>query len=184
MRYTVTIVWRFLTLLILLNVNALTLMSVLRESHKERILSCFSWIVFHIKIALNCYANDFLKFIYKFLQYNIFTSKFFSMLLLIQANLEIKYILVMNESSRTVIAKRMCRCNNVWSQQINNCLIISKSWRKLIFELLITGKSGQPSFGRLFQYPKFESTSALANKSFFQVRLFYYYNAMIDWHTL
>ncbi|XP_054011348.1 eukaryotic translation initiation factor 2A [Hylaeus anthracinus] len=30
------------------------------------------------------------------------------------------------------------------------------------------GKSGQPSFGRLFQYPKFESTQALANKSFFQ----------------
>ncbi|XP_047119324.1 eukaryotic translation initiation factor 2A [Schistocerca piceifrons] len=30
------------------------------------------------------------------------------------------------------------------------------------------GKSGQPSFGRLFQYPKFDSNSSLANKSFFQ----------------
>lgn len=30
------------------------------------------------------------------------------------------------------------------------------------------GKSGQPSFGRLFQYPKFESSQSLANKSFFQ----------------
>ncbi|XP_069687776.1 eukaryotic translation initiation factor 2A [Periplaneta americana] len=32
----------------------------------------------------------------------------------------------------------------------------------------VPGKSGQPSFGRLFQYPKFESTNSLANKSFFQ----------------
>ncbi|XP_017891811.1 eukaryotic translation initiation factor 2A [Ceratina calcarata] len=30
------------------------------------------------------------------------------------------------------------------------------------------GKSDQPSFGRLFQYPKFDSTQALATKSFFQ----------------
>lgn len=30
------------------------------------------------------------------------------------------------------------------------------------------GTSGQPSFGRLFQYPKFEATQSLANKSFFQ----------------
>ncbi|XP_076665735.1 eukaryotic translation initiation factor 2A isoform X1 [Andrena cerasifolii] len=30
------------------------------------------------------------------------------------------------------------------------------------------GKPGQPSFGRLFQYPKFEATQAVANKSFFQ----------------
>ncbi|KAG7202566.1 hypothetical protein KM043_009762 [Ampulex compressa] len=30
------------------------------------------------------------------------------------------------------------------------------------------GKSGQPSFGRLFQYPKFDSAQSLANKSFFQ----------------
>lgn len=29
------------------------------------------------------------------------------------------------------------------------------------------GASGQPSFGRLFQYPKFESDQAVANKSFF-----------------
>ncbi|XP_076164353.1 eukaryotic translation initiation factor 2A isoform X1 [Ptiloglossa arizonensis] len=39
------------------------------------------------------------------------------------------------------------------------------------------GKSGQPSFGRLFQYPKFESTQALANKSFFQAdRVNIYWN--------
>ncbi|XP_033227264.1 eukaryotic translation initiation factor 2A [Belonocnema kinseyi] len=30
------------------------------------------------------------------------------------------------------------------------------------------GKPGQASFGRLFQYPKFESTQSIANKSFFQ----------------
>ncbi|XP_046588004.1 eukaryotic translation initiation factor 2A [Neodiprion lecontei] len=30
------------------------------------------------------------------------------------------------------------------------------------------GSSGQPSFGRLFQYPKFEASQSLANKSFFQ----------------
>ncbi|XP_015602162.1 eukaryotic translation initiation factor 2A isoform X2 [Cephus cinctus] len=39
------------------------------------------------------------------------------------------------------------------------------------------GKSGQPSFGRLFQYPKFESTQSLANKSFFQAdRVDIYWN--------
>ncbi|XP_076234660.1 eukaryotic translation initiation factor 2A [Calliopsis andreniformis] len=39
------------------------------------------------------------------------------------------------------------------------------------------GKAGQPSFGRLFQYPKFESTQALANKSFFQAdRVNVYWN--------
>ncbi|XP_043254699.1 eukaryotic translation initiation factor 2A [Colletes gigas] len=39
------------------------------------------------------------------------------------------------------------------------------------------GKSGQPSFGRLFQYPKFESTQSLANKSFFQAdRVNMYWN--------
>jgi translation initiation factor 2A len=32
----------------------------------------------------------------------------------------------------------------------------------------VPGNSGQPSFGRLFQFPKFESTNSLANKSFFQ----------------
>lgn len=32
----------------------------------------------------------------------------------------------------------------------------------------IPGKPGQPSFGRLFQYPKFEIGEALASKSFFQ----------------
>nr|CAD7424055.1 unnamed protein product [Timema monikensis] len=32
----------------------------------------------------------------------------------------------------------------------------------------IPGKSGQPSFGKLFQYPKFENTSFIASKSFFQ----------------
>ncbi|XP_067013815.1 eukaryotic translation initiation factor 2A [Anabrus simplex] len=32
----------------------------------------------------------------------------------------------------------------------------------------VPGKSGQPSFGRLFRYPKFESQMSLANKSFFQ----------------
>ncbi|XP_031825611.1 eukaryotic translation initiation factor 2A [Nomia melanderi] len=30
------------------------------------------------------------------------------------------------------------------------------------------GRSDQPSFGKLFQYPNFESTSAIADKSFFQ----------------
>ncbi|KAK3907733.1 Eukaryotic translation initiation factor 2A [Frankliniella fusca] len=30
------------------------------------------------------------------------------------------------------------------------------------------GKSGTPSFGRLFQYPKFENQNSLANRSFFQ----------------
>lgn len=34
---------------------------------------------------------------------------------------------------------------------------------------LLTGKAGQPSFGRLFQYPNFETQNSLANKSFFQV---------------
>nr|XP_003707307.1 PREDICTED: eukaryotic translation initiation factor 2A [Megachile rotundata] len=39
------------------------------------------------------------------------------------------------------------------------------------------GKSGQPSFGRLFQYPKFDSTQAIANKSFFQAdRVNIYWN--------
>ncbi|KAJ1523460.1 hypothetical protein ONE63_001315 [Megalurothrips usitatus] len=39
------------------------------------------------------------------------------------------------------------------------------------------GKSGQPSFGRLFQYPKFEPQSSLANKSFFQAdRVEMYWN--------
>ncbi|KAJ9594298.1 hypothetical protein L9F63_014303, partial [Diploptera punctata] len=32
----------------------------------------------------------------------------------------------------------------------------------------VPGKGGQPCNGRLFQYPKFESTNSLANKSFFQ----------------
>ncbi|KAL0281567.1 UNVERIFIED_CONTAM: hypothetical protein PYX00_002515 [Menopon gallinae] len=32
----------------------------------------------------------------------------------------------------------------------------------------LPGNSGQPSFGRLFQYPKFDNSTALANKSFFQ----------------
>ncbi|KAK7862837.1 hypothetical protein R5R35_000852 [Gryllus longicercus] len=32
----------------------------------------------------------------------------------------------------------------------------------------VPGKSGQPAFGRLFQYPKFDSQQSLANKSFFQ----------------
>jgi hypothetical protein len=44
------------------------------------------------------------------------------------------------------------------------------------FMFYYTGKSGQPSFGRLFQYPKFESTNSLANKSFFQVKMFYIFN--------
>ncbi|XP_058802809.1 eukaryotic translation initiation factor 2A [Phymastichus coffea] len=30
------------------------------------------------------------------------------------------------------------------------------------------GKSGQPSFGRLYQYPKFQASQPVANKSFFQ----------------
>ncbi|CAL7949818.1 unnamed protein product [Xylocopa violacea] len=39
------------------------------------------------------------------------------------------------------------------------------------------GKSDQPSFGRVFQYPKFESTQAVANKSFFQAdRVNIYWN--------
>ncbi|KAK9307333.1 hypothetical protein QLX08_002341 [Tetragonisca angustula] len=39
------------------------------------------------------------------------------------------------------------------------------------------GKSDQPSFARLFQYPKFEFTQALANKSFFQAdRVNVYWN--------
>ncbi|XP_035719683.1 eukaryotic translation initiation factor 2A-like isoform X2 [Vespa mandarinia] len=41
----------------------------------------------------------------------------------------------------------------------------------------VPGKSGQPSLGRLFQYPKFESTQALASKSFFQAdRVDIYWN--------
>ncbi|XP_015189376.1 PREDICTED: eukaryotic translation initiation factor 2A [Polistes dominula] len=41
----------------------------------------------------------------------------------------------------------------------------------------VPGKSGQPSLGRLFQYPKFQSTQALANKSFFQAdRVDIYWN--------
>lgn len=32
----------------------------------------------------------------------------------------------------------------------------------------LPGQSGQPGFGRLFQYPKFEPTQVLASKSFFQ----------------
>ncbi|XP_015439866.1 PREDICTED: eukaryotic translation initiation factor 2A isoform X2 [Dufourea novaeangliae] len=39
------------------------------------------------------------------------------------------------------------------------------------------GKPGQPSFGRLFQYPDFEPTRAVANKSFFQAdRVNVYWN--------
>ncbi|OAD59323.1 Eukaryotic translation initiation factor 2A [Eufriesea mexicana] len=39
------------------------------------------------------------------------------------------------------------------------------------------GKSDQPSFSRIFQYPKFESMQALANKSFFQAdRVNIYWN--------
>ncbi|OXU26913.1 hypothetical protein TSAR_000356 [Trichomalopsis sarcophagae] len=39
------------------------------------------------------------------------------------------------------------------------------------------GKSGQPSFGRLFQYPKFQASQAIANKSFFQDdRVEFYWN--------
>ncbi|XP_014206946.1 eukaryotic translation initiation factor 2A [Copidosoma floridanum] len=39
------------------------------------------------------------------------------------------------------------------------------------------GKSGQPSFGRLFQYPKFQASQPIANKSFFQDdRVDFYWN--------
>ncbi|XP_076659679.1 eukaryotic translation initiation factor 2A [Halictus rubicundus] len=39
------------------------------------------------------------------------------------------------------------------------------------------GKSGQPAFGRLFQYPDFDATRAIANKSFFQAdRMSVYWN--------
>ncbi|XP_012279013.1 eukaryotic translation initiation factor 2A isoform X2 [Orussus abietinus] len=39
------------------------------------------------------------------------------------------------------------------------------------------GKSGQPSFGKLFQYPKFEASQVLATKSFFQAdRVDVYWN--------
>lgn len=37
----------------------------------------------------------------------------------------------------------------------------------------LPGQSGQPSFGRLFQYPRFDATQSLANKSFFQVCKFF-----------
>lgn len=33
----------------------------------------------------------------------------------------------------------------------------------------LPGNPGQPSFGRLFQYPKFDGNHSLASKSFFQV---------------
>lgn len=36
------------------------------------------------------------------------------------------------------------------------------------------GKTGQPSFGRLFQYCKFQANDAIANKSFFQVISFFF----------
>lgn len=32
------------------------------------------------------------------------------------------------------------------------------------------GSKGQPALGRMFRYPKFDATSFIANKSFFQVR--------------
>jgi len=38
------------------------------------------------------------------------------------------------------------------------------------------GSSGQPSFGRLFKYPKFEIGEAIASKSFFQVNFEYVLN--------
>lgn len=38
-----------------------------------------------------------------------------------------------------------------------------------MFWYIILGSSGQPSFGRLFKYPKFEIGEAIASKSFFQV---------------
>lgn len=39
------------------------------------------------------------------------------------------------------------------------------------FLYIILGSSGQPSFGRLFKYPKFEIGEAIASKSFFQVNI-------------
>ncbi|KAF3420850.1 hypothetical protein E2986_01016 [Frieseomelitta varia] len=58
-------------------------------------------------------------------------------------------------------------------------IFICKYFHKVLgkHNVYLTGKSDQPSFARLFQYPKFEFTQALAYKSFFQAdRVNVYWN--------